>query len=100
VFKISYDSKLRSLKVAPGMTLTLKLEFCPTHSSDVGTHLELKSNSETFHIPIIALGPRPELDIPDGVVLPRSAPKRMTGQVVLVKNIGRVEAAFMLSTKR
>ncbi|KAI5737279.1 hypothetical protein M8J76_011757 [Diaphorina citri] len=100
VFKISYDSKLRSLKVAPGMTLTLKLEFCPTHSSDVGTHVELKSNSETFHIPIIALGPRPELDIPDGVVLPRSAPKRMTGQVVLMKNIGRVEAAFMLSTKK
>lgn len=78
----------------------MKLNFCPEKNVDFITHIELKSNSETFHVPIIVLGPRPLINVPDYFELPQTSPKILSEQIAFVKNIGSVEAAFSLSIKK
>lgn len=55
---------------------------------------------ERFEVPIRAVGPRAILDFPDHLHFPVSPVKCLSQRTLLVRNVGRCEARFQLSTRR
>ncbi|XP_056622256.1 hydrocephalus-inducing protein homolog isoform X2 [Triplophysa dalaica] len=87
-----------SKKVAPGMASTFTILFTPQENKDYIHRLICVTEREKFEVPIRAIGPRAILDFPDNLHFPVCPVKCLSQKTLFVRNIGKCEAKFRLST--
>ncbi|XP_050309669.1 hydrocephalus-inducing protein homolog isoform X2 [Anthonomus grandis grandis] len=76
-------------RIAPGMTVHLKVSFLPTDVyRDYVHQIKLISSEFCFQIPIYGLGPRPIVYVPDKVILPPTLVKVESSSTIVLKNNG------------
>ncbi|XP_068267672.1 hydrocephalus-inducing protein homolog [Nyctibius grandis] len=93
---ISPDDVCR--KVAPGMTSTFRVIFSPEENKDYFHQLICTTEREKFVVPIRATGARAILDFPDELNFSVCPVKYSTQKTLLVRNIGKWEARYSIST--
>ncbi len=84
-------------KVATGMELAFIITFRPESNGDYKCVLEVCTERETFHVPVLAMGATAALDFPDLVDFGSVPAKVETKQTVFVRNAGSKAADFSLS---
>ncbi|XP_067853715.1 hydrocephalus-inducing protein homolog [Heptranchias perlo] len=87
-------------KVAPGMVTTFKILFVPEENKDYVHELICVTEREKFLVPVKAIGARAILDFPDYINFSVCPVKYNTQKTLLVRNIGKREAMFILQTKK
>ncbi|KAL6255306.1 hypothetical protein P5V15_013646 [Pogonomyrmex californicus] len=100
-FSVEYHGSNYSTMVAPGLVHIYNIRFNPAEKCDYEYRVEFVNDTETFAVPIIdqadiilAIGPRPILDIPDRIEIPATAVKILSSKTILVRNIGDAPAIF------
>ncbi|XP_072764395.1 hydrocephalus-inducing protein-like [Anoplolepis gracilipes] len=93
-FSVEYHGSNYSTMVAPGLVHVYNVRFNPTEKRDYEYRLEFVNDAEIFMVPIIAIGPRPILDIPDRIEIPATAVKIPSSKTILVRNVGDMPAIF------
>ncbi|KAG7333195.1 hypothetical protein KOW79_003330 [Hemibagrus wyckioides] len=86
-------------KVAPGMASTFTVLFTPQENKDYRHQVIFVTEREKFEVPIRAIGPRAILDFPDELHFSLCPVKCLSQKTLLVRNIGKGEAKFQLSTQ-
>ncbi|XP_069757040.1 hydrocephalus-inducing protein homolog [Narcine bancroftii] len=86
-------------KVAPGMVTTFKIVFIPQENKDYIHELICITEREKFLVPIKAIGARAILDFPDQINFSVCPVKYNSQKTLLVRNIGKRAAKFILQTK-
>lgn len=86
-------------KVGPGLPTTFKIQFVPEEKKDYCHELTCITEREKFLVPVRAIGSRAILDFPDEVRFQDCPVKYLTSKVLLVRNIGNLEAKFSLSAE-
>nr|XP_023682867.1 hydrocephalus-inducing protein-like isoform X2 [Paramormyrops kingsleyae] len=97
-FKVISPADMCS-KVAPGLASTFTVLFTPQENKDYIHRVICVTERERFEVPIRAVGPRAILDFPDHLHFPVSPVKCLSQRTLLVRNVGRCEARFQLSTR-
>ncbi|XP_036144321.1 LOW QUALITY PROTEIN: hydrocephalus-inducing protein [Monomorium pharaonis] len=93
-FSIEYHGSNYSTMVAPGLVHIYNVRFSPTEKRDYQYRVEFINDTEIFAVPVIAIGPRPILDIPDRIEIPATAVKIPSSRTILVRNVGDAPAIF------
>ncbi|KAK2848119.1 hypothetical protein Q7C36_009801 [Tachysurus vachellii] len=86
-------------KVAPGMAFTFTVQFTPQENKDYSHQVIFMTEREKFEVPIRAIGPRAILDFPDELHFSLCPVKCLSQKTLFVRNIGKGEAKFQLSTQ-
>ncbi|XP_047008963.2 hydrocephalus-inducing protein homolog isoform X3 [Ictalurus punctatus] len=86
-------------KVAPGMASTFTVLFTPQENKDYIHRVICMTEREKFEVPIRAIGPRAILDFPDELHFSLCPVKCLSQKTLLIRNIGKGEAKFQLSTQ-
>uniref|UniRef100_A0A4W3HWI9 Hydrocephalus-inducing protein-like n=1 Tax=Callorhinchus milii TaxID=7868 RepID=A0A4W3HWI9_CALMI len=85
-------------KVAPGMVTTFRVLFTPDENKDYAQDLLCITEREKFLVPVRAIGARAILDFPDHLHFSSCPVKYTSHRVLLVRNIGKRTATFILQT--
>ncbi|TGZ50588.1 hypothetical protein DBV15_08089 [Temnothorax longispinosus] len=93
-FSVEYHGSNYSTMVAPGLVHIYNVRFSPPEKRDYEYRVEFINDTEIFAVPVIAIGPRPILDIPDRIEIPATAVKIPSSKTILVRNIGDAPAIF------
>ncbi|XP_014477567.1 PREDICTED: hydrocephalus-inducing protein homolog [Dinoponera quadriceps] len=99
-FTVEHHGSNYSTVVAPGLVHVYNVRFSPAERRDyeyrVGFVADDDDNDDgdVFAVPVIALGPRPVLDIPDQIEIPNTAVKISSSRTILVRNVGDAPATF------
>ncbi|XP_011879969.1 PREDICTED: hydrocephalus-inducing protein homolog [Vollenhovia emeryi] len=93
-FSVEYHGSNYSTTVAPGLVHIYNIRFSPSEKRDYEYHVEFINDTEIFAVPVIAIGPRPILDIPDRIEVPATAVKIPSSKTILIRNIGDAPAIF------
>lgn len=64
-----------------------------TNNEIVHTVIIMRNNTGQINI-VLAIGPRPILDIPDRIEIPATAVKIPSSKTILVRNVGDIPAIF------
>ncbi|XP_024941382.1 hydrocephalus-inducing protein homolog [Cephus cinctus] len=94
-FSVEHKGSLGT-KIAPGMASVYSIKFVPMENRDYEYQLTFATDSETFNVPVVAIGPRPILDFPDIIKIPSTAVKVISFKTILVRNVSEVAAVFRL----
>lgn len=97
-FSIKHSTESAGAKVAPGLKYFVEVSFSTDILQDYRHKITFITTDETFEVPIVAIGPRPLLDLPDKIVFPKTGIKISAERTIIVKNIGEVWASFVLET--
>ncbi|XP_018351386.1 PREDICTED: hydrocephalus-inducing protein-like [Trachymyrmex septentrionalis] len=93
-FSVEYHGSNYSTMIAPGLVQIYNVRFSPSEKRDYEYRIKFISDIEVFMIPVIAIGLRPILDIPDQIEIPATAVKIPSSKTILVRNIGDAPATF------
>ncbi|KAL6429112.1 hypothetical protein ACFW04_008117 [Cataglyphis niger] len=100
-FSVEYHGSNYSNMVAPGLVHVYNVRFNPVEKRDYEYRIEFINDCEIFAVPVIgqintilAIGPRPILDIPDRIEIPATAVKIPSSKTILVRNVGNMPAIF------
>ncbi|XP_011690792.1 PREDICTED: hydrocephalus-inducing protein-like [Wasmannia auropunctata] len=93
-FSVEYHGSNYSTMVAPGLVHIYNVRFSPSERRDYEYRVEFINDTEVFAVPVIAIGPRPILDIPDRIEIPATAVKIPSSKTILVRNVGDAPAIF------
>ncbi|XP_067203900.1 hydrocephalus-inducing protein-like [Linepithema humile] len=97
-FSVEYHGSNYSAMIAPGLVHVYDVKFKPAEKRDYEYCVEFVNDTKVFVVPIIAIGPRPILDIPDRIEIPATAVKILSSKTILVRNLGEAPAIFNFST--
>jgi len=125
-FSVEYHGSNYSTMVAPGLVHIYNVKFNPSEKRDYEYRIEFINDIEIFTVPVIgekgnyfaitfshvihsntdqidiilAIGPRPILDIPDRIEIPATAVKILSSKTILVRNVGDAPAIFNYCSDR
>lgn len=125
-FSVEYHGSNYSTMVAPGLVHIYNISFRPSEKRDYEYRVEFINDTDVFAVPVIgekgnyntiayghvtwyytdqadivlAIGPRPILDIPDRIEIPATAVKISSAKTILVRNIGDTPAIFNFCSDR
>ncbi|XP_046384780.1 hydrocephalus-inducing protein-like [Ischnura elegans] len=94
-FVISYCSQAM-IKVAPGMSEKFLIKFKPLEKKDYHHKVSFHCEDGSFDISLIAVGPRPMLDLPDVIEMGECPVNMPTTNFFCIVNNGEVDAIFTL----
>ncbi|EFN85827.1 Hydrocephalus-inducing protein-like protein [Harpegnathos saltator] len=89
--------------VAPGLIHAYNVSFSPAESRDYEYRVEFvvdgdgdrdDDDDDVLAVPVIAIGPRSVLDIPDQIEIPTTAVKISSSRTIVVRNVGDAPATF------
>ncbi|EFC47717.1 hypothetical protein NAEGRDRAFT_78704 [Naegleria gruberi] len=75
--------------VAPGLDVTFNVFFSPDEKIDYSCDLIVRTEQDEFTVPIIAIGLRALLDLPESVTFDDAPVKHTSSKVIYVRNIGK-----------
>ncbi|KAL9642363.1 hypothetical protein ABK040_007361 [Willaertia magna] len=91
-FKVIPTKKNLNSNIAPGLDVSYQIIFSPEEKIDYTCDLIVKTETEEFSIPIIAIGLRAQLDIPDKVIFEEAPVKHETSKEIYIRNIGQTKS--------
>ncbi|XP_017769815.1 PREDICTED: hydrocephalus-inducing protein-like [Nicrophorus vespilloides] len=97
-FSVKHTSEAVSTKIAPGMSYQLQIDFTAEELRDYSHKIVFLTDGESLELDVLAIGPRPLLDIPDRVTLPTGAVNIQTERTLLVRNLGSIPATYVART--
>ncbi|KAG5334606.1 HYDIN protein, partial [Acromyrmex charruanus] len=99
-FSVEYRGSNYGTMIAPGLVQIYNVRFSPSEKRDYEYYIKFISDIEVFMVPVIAIGLRPILDIPDQIEIPATAVKIPSSKTILVRNIGDAPAIFNFCSER
>ncbi|XP_025153396.1 hydrocephalus-inducing protein [Harpegnathos saltator] len=102
-FAVEYHGLNYSNVVAPGLIHAYNVSFSPAESRDYEYRVEFvvdgdgdrdDDDDDVLAVPVIAIGPRSVLDIPDQIEIPTTAVKISSSRTIVVRNVGDAPATF------
>ncbi|XP_031785390.1 hydrocephalus-inducing protein homolog isoform X3 [Nasonia vitripennis] len=95
-FNVVFKGSTLNARLAPGMALVYDVEFRPDEKRDYSHDITFTTDTETFIVPVIAIGPRALLSFPDDLDMERTAVKISKTKPVLLQNIGDGSTGFSI----
>ncbi|KAI4504415.1 hypothetical protein M0802_000886 [Mischocyttarus mexicanus] len=97
-FDIEFRGSSYNVTVAPGLAQVYNIKFMPEEKRDYKYETKFVTEDDVITVPIIAIGPRAILDIPDCIEIPNTAVKISSSKTIFIRNIGSTSAIFTFFT--
>ncbi|XP_014609402.1 PREDICTED: hydrocephalus-inducing protein homolog [Polistes canadensis] len=97
-FDIEFRGSSYNVTVAPGLAQVYNIKFTPEEKRDYKYETKFVTEDDVITVPIIAIGPRAILDIPDCIEVPNTAVKISSSKTIFIRNIGSTSAIFTFFT--
>jgi hydrocephalus-inducing protein len=90
-------AELTQSKIAPGMEVCYVVTFKPQEVKHYSADLVVVTEREKFIVPVLAVGYRAALDLPDSITFPQAPVKASRVKLLVVRNVGTCTAVAALS---
>jgi hydrocephalus-inducing protein len=90
-------AELPQSKIAPGMEVCYVVTFKPQEVKHYSADLVVVTEREKFIVPVLAVGYRAALDLPDSITFPQAPVKASRVKLLVVRNVGTCAAVAALS---
>ncbi|KAK2576816.1 hypothetical protein KPH14_005450 [Odynerus spinipes] len=97
-FDIEFRGSSYTTMVAPGLAHVYNVKFSPVEKQDYKYQATFATDDDVISVPIIAIGSRAILDIPDRIEVPGTAVKVSSSKTILIRNVGDAPANFTFFT--